>query len=124
MASKSAGIQIAEILDEYVQEVKKEAEEVIKDVADETSKKVADASPRSSSRGRHYQKGWKVKVFHTPGVSIDDVVVYNALKPHLTHLLENGWTMRNGKRHEGTPHISKGEEWAESVIVQRIEEKL
>lgn len=124
MASKSVGIEIAEILDEYVKEVRQEATKVIKDVAEETAKRVADASPRSSSRRRHYQKGWKVKSIHTAGIAFDDVVVYNATKPHLTHLLENGWVMRNGKRHEGTPHISKGEEWAESVIVQRIEEKL
>lgn len=118
------GEQVASILDEYAKEVREEATKVIKDVAEETAKKVAEASPVSDARGRHYAKGWKVKSVHTAGVADDDVVVYNATKPQLTHLLENGWVMRNGERHQGVPHISKGEEWAESVIVQRIEAKL
>ena len=122
--SYEVGGKIAEILNEYVEEVREQADEVLLQVAEETSKKVADASPVSDNRGRHYAKGWKVKAIKTAGVRGKDYVVYNASKPQLTHLLENGWVMRNGRRHEGNDHISKGEEWAESVIVQRIEAKL
>lgn len=124
MADRSVGDQIDKILDEYTKELRIEAGDIIKDVAEETARIVAEASPVGDSPRRHYAKGWKVKAIHTAGVTSDDYVVYNATKPHLTHLLENGWVMRNGERHEGTPHISKGEEWAESVIVKRIEEKL
>lgn len=119
------GKEIADILDEYEEEVALEAAKVIKQVAEETAQKVADASPYNEygkSRKGHYKAGWKVKTVKERG--IDSYVVYNKNKPQLTHLLENGWVMRNGKRHEGDPHISKGEEWAESVIVSRIEAKL
>lgn len=119
------GQQIADILDDYTEEVRKTAQDVIYAVANETAEKVADLSPYNpygGGRKGHYKSGWKVKKIKA-GLLID-YVVYNAKKPTLTHLLENGWVMRNGDRHPGVPHISKGEEWANSVIVARIEAKL
>lgn len=129
MASKysggDVGKEIADILDAYEKEVRETAEDVIFAVAQETAQKVADLSPYNEyggGRKGHYKAGWKVKKMSAS--ILTDYVVYNAKKPTLTHLLENGWVMRNGDRHPGVPHISKGEAWANSVIVARIEAKL
>lgn len=116
--------EIEAAMTEYVEEVGKTTEAVFADVANETAEKVAELSPVSHARGRHYAKGWKVKRIHYVGASVDDFIVYNATKPRLTHLLENGWTMRNGERHEGTPHISTAQKWAEAIVVRKLKEKL
>ena len=117
--------QVADILEEYENELKEDVDAVFKQTSKETAKMVSDASPYNPNGKNpkgHYKSGWKVK--KTNERDINSYTVYQANKPQLTHLLENGWVMRNGKRHEGDPHISKGEEWAESVIVSRIEAKL
>jgi len=117
--------QVADILEEYENELKDDVDAVFKQVSKETAKMVSDESPYNPNGKNpkgHYKAGWKVK--KTNERDINSYTVYQANKPQLTHLLENGWVMRNGKRHEGNPHISKGEEWAESVIVSRIEAKL
>lgn len=123
------GEQIADILDEYEKEVQDTARKVLKSVAEETAKKVADEArdqkiynKDTKSRKGHYVDGFKVKTI--PDRGIPSFFVHNARKPQLTHLLENGHLKRNGERTKARPHFIRGQEWAESVIVSRIEAKL
>lgn len=128
-SSLTVGEQIADILDEYEKEVQETARKVIKKVAQETAKKVAEAAreqgiynENTKSRKGHYVDGFRVKTI--PDRDIPSYFVHNAKKPQLTHLLENGHLTRNGGRTKARPHFIRGQEWADSVIVRRIEEKL
>lgn len=122
MANKTGGTvgaQLADILNDYADEVRKVAERDIKKVSKETATRIKDASPRSSGAGVHYADGWTTKAD-----GYGNIVVYNRLKPQLTHLLENGHAKVNGGRVEGHAHIAPAEQWAETELVTRIMEDL
>lgn len=116
--------ELGRILDEYMDDVEETASKVINQVAKEATQKLRDASPYDpKNHGQHYRDGWKVK----KGKKLD-AVVYNATKPWLTHLLENGHVVRNQygtyDPYKGKKHIAPVREWAEEEVVKRIEEAL
>lgn len=77
---------------------------------------------KTKGGGSHYANGWRGKVTDArTGVSL---VVYNANKPTLTHLLENGHAKVNGGAVNGTPHIEPVNEWAQTETLKEIEERL
>lgn len=112
----SVSVQMAELLDDYSEDVQKVTDEAIKDVADECVKKLKDASPKGES-GR-YAKGWSVKK------SGKARVVYNKTDYQLTHLLENGHVAANqyGRygRVPGIKHIAPVEEWASTELPVKV----
>ena len=114
------------ILDEYGDECAEVIKEVIPEIAKDAQKQVKANANRAFKKGKgskHYANGWKVKV--VKGRLGVETVVYNANKPQLTHLLENGHAKVNGiGRVEGRPHINPVNEWAEKEVVKRIEERL
>lgn len=115
------GIQLEEIMGEYVDHVRKVAKADIRAVAKESAKKLKDASPKRTKKGGTpgaYASGWRVK---NEG---DGAVVYNATNPGLTHLLENGHNLRQGGRWAGHPHIKGVEEWASEELPKRVSEDL
>ena len=116
---KPIGEQMAEILDTYEKEVREKAAAEIEKTAKDTAKRLKDTSPRSKAAGPHYAAGWAVKKD-----KYGEAVVYNRLKPQLTHLLQNGHAKRNGGRVPGDPHISDAEKWAEGELIARIERTL
>lgn len=119
MATKmTVGEQMAEILEDYSEKVKKTKDKVFEDVAKESAAKLRSTSPRRPNHGE-YAKSWRMKTNND-----GSVVVYNKDHYRLTHLLENGHVIRNLKgtygRTNGIKHIKPVEEWANGAVVDKI----
>lgn len=120
---------MAEMLDEYSEEVYDEAVTTMKDLAPKVVDQVRTRSPKSDNAGDHYANGW---------VSIESVdkkgtirfTVYNKDKPTLTHILENGhrgYPLKNGGRTRsvaGIKHIEPSQKWAEKEAEKELERRL
>ncbi|PGV63092.1 hypothetical protein COD94_16715 [Bacillus cereus] len=83
-------------------------EEVANDLVDELKQK----SPKKTG---NYRKGWRKKK------DGNAIIVHNALKPQLTHLLEKGHAKANGGRVPAQVHIAPAEEKAINEFVERVE---
>ncbi|WP_025148466.1 HK97 gp10 family phage protein [Bacillus sp. H1a] len=83
-------------------------EEVANDLVDELKQK----SPKNTGK---YSKGWRKKK------EDNAIIVHNALKPQLTHLLEKGHAKANGGRVPAKVHIAPAEEKAINEFVERVE---
>lgn len=83
-------------------------EEVANDFVDELKQK----SPKKTG---NYRKGWRKKK------DGNAIIVHNALKPQLTHLLEKGHAKVNGGRVPAQAHIAPAEEKAINEFVERVE---
>jgi len=117
---------VNQALMEYGDEATKVVKEVVTEIGKETAKKVkAEALAKGLKRqksGKHYVNGWRAKVEATrTGVKL---VVHNATKPQLTHLLENGHAKVNGGRVDGRTHIAPVNDWAQKETLERIEKRL
>ena len=113
------GLQIDQILDTYVKEVDLTVIQAEKEVASKTVSKLKKDSPRGKGK-KHYADGWRQKKDGEKGR-----VVYNAAKPGLTHLLNNGHATAGGTgRVQGDDHITDANDWASEEFVSMVEEKL
>lgn len=74
----------------------------VKAVAKQCTQELRANSPRETGE---YASGWKYKVVFEDSDNIR-ARIYNAKKPTLTHLLEDGHAKVNGGRVDGRPHIS------------------
>lgn len=83
-------------------------EEVSKNLVDELQQK----SPKNTGK---YRKGWRKKKVGNA------IVVHNALKPQLTHLLEKGHAKANGGRVPAQVHIAPAEEKAINEFTELVE---
>lgn len=121
---------ISQELESYRKEVMDALKKDVKAVAKETVQTLKKTSPRRAKNSskpkdkpqkppQRYYKGWKSKVTVD---SQDDIklVIYNAKKPQLTHLLENGHAKVTGGRVEGIPHIRPATEQAEKELEGRV----
>lgn len=74
-----------------------------------------------------YRKGWAIRTKRERyGIN---VLIYNKLKPGLTHLLEKGHVTKNGtgRRYRDTPahsHIAQAREKAEEYLLNELTKKL
>lgn len=119
MAQVNLQKAVQEALNEYSGEVTQVIADTVPDVLKEAQKKLKSSSPKSSGK---YASGWKVQTnANRTGVT---GCVYNANKPGLTHLLENGHAKRGGGRVQAQEHIATVNDWAAEEIVRRIEEGL
>lgn len=113
------GQRITLILEEYCEEVEKLSKKNARAVAREAVEKLKATSPKRSGE---YAGGWKVTKKDKA------YIVHNAKKPGLTHLLEYGHVVRNGKGRVGHanphPHIASVEEWANQEYQDRMERDL
>ena len=100
--------ELADYSQDVADGVKKEVKQVAKDVVAELKR----TSPRNKG---DYAKGWKSRVEYESPEDIR-MLVYNAKKPQLTHLLEHGHAKRNGGRVNGKPHIGPAEQTAEKKL--------
>ncbi|MGR2746479.1 HK97 gp10 family phage protein [Bacillus sp. N6] len=83
-------------------------EEVSKNLVDELQQK----SPKNTGK---YRKGWRKKKVGNA------IVVHNALKPQLTHLLEKGHAKVGGGRVPAKVHIAPAEEKAITEFLEQVE---
>ena len=119
MSNVNLASAVTEILEDYSDQVQATLNEVTKDVAKEAVKKLKSISPKGTG---DYAKGWKAK---TTGSRLGiQNVIYNANKPGLTHLLENGHAKRGGGRTPAHEHIKPVEEWANEEVVRKVKEDL
>ena len=114
-------IELGKVLDEYEKELDENVNIVMHAVAKEAAAKLKAESPKKTGE---YARGWKVK----NDFDSKTYTVYNATKPGLTHLLENGHLGRNQYgtwgRVSGKKHIEPVEEWAKAEVMRRIEQRM
>ena len=100
VSTDGLAVTIVQSLKAYTDDVTKGIEKEVKD----TTKKIKDGIKADSPRDTgDYAKGWSQKKDGKGGQL--SYTIYNKNKPSLTHLLEKGFTRRNGKRQSGIPHI-------------------
>ena len=117
--------QISKELNKYSEELQHKIEKVSNQIATETVKRLKETSPRGKGR-KHYADGWKKKkVAERRRVGY---ISYNATKPGLTYLLNNGHDIIAGGRTvgrvEGDNHIGKANDWAAAEFERRLEDEL
>lgn len=114
-------VELGKVLDEYEKELDENVNIVMHAVAKEAAAKLKAESPKKTGE---YARGWKVK----NDFDSKTYTVYNATKPGLTHLLENGHLGRNQYgtwgRVPGKKHIEPVEEWATAEALSRIEQRI
>lgn len=103
--------EVNQILKELQSDVKEAIEKATKDTVKTGVNKLKSTSPKRTGR---YAQGWRQRK------NGDAIVIHNANKPGLTHLLEYGYTAINGKRVKPQPHIKKVEE----QIIDELESKI
>ena len=107
------------LLTEYDKEIRETLNEQVQEVGTDTVKYLKKKSPRSSKGKRHYATGWKDDVDITwHGTSL---IIYNKTKPQLTHLLNTGYVRRDGRRIAGDKHIDYAEDYANDLLIQKVE---
>lgn len=90
--------------------------------AGEMAKAIMSDSPsREKNQGRKYRDGWTIQkaVYKNPNTEIT-AIIYNKLKPQLTHLLEKDHHA-GVDRHvvKGKPHIEPAEQIYTELFVKR-----
>lgn len=118
---------VSEILQEYGKEVKDDINASLKEVAQQTVEKLKTRQAKYHKGNKRYNKGWS---------SADEVtfagqtmIIFNKTKPQLTHLLNDGheYVTRTGRRVKeikGDHHIDDAEDFANALLIQKVEEKL
>lgn len=111
---------MAQLLEEYGDEIRDEVSEVLLDVGKETVAYLRNISPK---RTGSYSKGWRGKKL-TDTFYNTSLTVYNETDWQLTHLLNNGHEKRGGGRVAGDGHIDDAEKYANGLLVKKVEERL
>lgn len=97
---------ISSMLTEYSEELQEKADKVTKEVAKDFAEQLKEVTPRSSELGEHMAD--TVKVTTKQEKSLGKVVRARFVhygKWQVSHLLEFGWTSKNGKRVERSPFV-------------------
>lgn len=103
--------EIAAALATFTNEISKELEQTKKKVVRDAVKDLKATSPKDQG---DYARGWKAT---RQG---DAMVIHNANKPQLTHLLEGGHAKQGGGRVAGKSHI----EPVEQRVIKEFEREL
>ncbi|MED1299818.1 hypothetical protein BK704_02280 [[Bacillus thuringiensis] serovar konkukian] len=99
-------------LQKYTHLVEEDLEVAKEEVANNLVSELKENSPKDTGK---YAKGWRKKK------DGNAIIVHNALKPQLTHLLEKGHAKANGGRVPAKVHIAPAEEKAINEFVERVE---
>ena len=121
IVSMGVEIQIGRLLDDYVEEVQEAVDQAAEKTAKATVAKLKKESPRGKGR-RHYADGWRSKKDGKHGR-----IVYNAIKPSLTFLLNDGrivHTKTGQKTVKGDNHITKANDFAQEEFERSIKDLL
>ena len=99
--------EIAKMLSEYEAEIVKNTDACGKVVANAAAKELRQTSPKRPGK---YAKSWGVTREAGGFGENARYIVHNKKRYRLTHLLEHGHVMANGKRTRAIPHIKPVEE--------------
>lgn len=133
MARKRIGIldldsTIEKILDEHGKDAMKVMDSAVDDVAEEATNKLRAVNFKT---GGEYSASW-VCDKEPSGRFATKRIVHNEEHYRLTHLLEKGHVVKNGRsritgksygRTNAYPHIAPVEEWAKSELPRAVERK-
>jgi len=124
MGKKVSIDQLAEAVNEQLQEYNKLSAEVVKMAVTKAGNAVKNDiganAPRKSGR---YAKSWRTKKTKETSTELQ-VTVYSPTRYMLAHLLEHGHAKRGGGRVRAIPHIAPAEEAAEETLRKDIERGL
>ncbi|MDA2320289.1 MULTISPECIES: HK97 gp10 family phage protein [Bacillus cereus group] len=108
--------EIARELQRYAHVVEEDMEEAKEKVANDLVSELKQKSPKSTRKDtRKYAKGWRKKK------EGNAIIIHNALKPQLTHLLEKGHAKVGGGRVPAKVHIAPAEEKAINEFTELVE---
>ena len=114
------GKMVQSIIAEYGAEVERTLARSIPEVANRTVSELKRTSPKETG---DYARGWTAEATKST-LGRQTVVIYNANKPTLTHLLENGHVLRQGGRAKAFKHIKPRSDYAEELLMKKIEGEL
>ena len=112
------GDALAAILEEFVDECEADVGKAIHDAGIETRRFLRTETPPGAGKYRdwaEYQSGWSMES-EVSSIGEARVVIRNKKKPGLTHLLEKGHVMSDGRRAKAFPHIAPALEVAERAL--------
>jgi hypothetical protein len=104
--------EIAKHLETYTTEVEQGVEKAKRKVARTAVEQLKATSPKKTGK---YATGWRTKKVNSA------VVIYNATRGSLTHLLEKGHAKKNGGRVAAIPHIRPAEQKAIKEFISEVE---
>lgn len=104
--AKELNKMMAEMFTEYSEELQEKADKVTADVAQDFANQLATVTPRSDSDTEHLADTVTVTTKDEKSLGKKTKVRYVHYKKfQLAHLLEFGWTTKNGRRIERTPFV-------------------
>lgn len=122
MADNDIASQITHIFSQYSQELNKKLRALSLKSGKELAKNIKNDAPKSPTvKATHYADGWKASMDNDSEFSTS-CTVHNDKKYYLAHILEAGYTKRNGERSKSTPHINENADKAIQQFETDVEE--
>ena len=124
MGKKVSIDQLADAVNEQLQEYNKLSAEVVKTAVTKAGNAVKkDIGANAARKSGRYAKSWRTKKTKETSTELQ-VTVYSPTRYMLAHLLEHGHAKRGGGRVRAIPHIAPAEEAAEEALRKDIERGL
>lgn len=124
--SDAVGSAVSNILYQFSADVQHGVRELTDEKAEKLKKLIQERAPvdkRKTKRRGKYKKSWRVKITKDT-FSVYEKTVGSPKEYRLTHLLENGHKLRNGKTVKGRPHIKPAADKVNTEYVKDIEKLL
>lgn len=111
------------ILTKYGEDVTETTRHLVKKAGNEARDKLKKVSPKRPKGNKHYAEGWRAGEYTWSALGAS-IIVYNATKPGLAHLLEKGHANRNGGRTPAHVHIAPVEKEINEVLEENIKKAI
>lgn len=125
MSNRTVSIdEMAEAINEELQEYADLATEDMKEAVKKTAKSVKEGIQAGAPvESGAYKKSWATKATSESSDSIQ-MTVYSKNRYQLAHLLEKGHALRQGGRAKAYPHIAPAEAEGEELLTELIQKAL